>query len=562
MHKRRTVQESLRLLPRHAIKPFVPRRMILGPKLRNQVRHSRARNGGLEHSGLRDRPFRHVSAVRPSANPQPVRICDAALHQILHSRHHILVIAPAPIAAIRFDEFLSVSHRPANVRIKHRVSVRRQELPPRLDGVPPASRRPAVDQRNQRQLYFAIGCPRLQQRRFYFRPIKRLVLEKFRFTQRVLLPGIVQVRHLSRRALLVPYPDLLWLRRALRNKRDLSAGRQSQTPGSRWRWRQIMSRSIRRVAHQRIGKAVRREQNDRAIFLPMIILHGTVQARPRKISRRVCRHRQQHQIVRIWSVFARPDVADRLPIRRSANFPKWPARRHKLLHRSIRNLHAIDSFRVLVRLRTLRAFHDHPATGWQPGQFIEVPVRLRQRPRFAGCNVQNPQPRALVIFIHHARVVFVFLLLLFFLGLYIRREERDARAIRRPFERLNAALPLGDRPAFSPVRAHQENLLLVLVAIRKKRQLLPVRRPSRHRLRFRRKRKLPSRATLPLINPSVPRPFGSLRRLRNHKRQAPTIRRKLQLRNRPESQRRLRRKQSALIGRCRVLRRHCRGIGG
>src|SRR6266852_6955503 len=152
----------------------------------------------------------------------------------------------------------------------------------------------------------------------------------------------------------------------------------------------------------------------------------------------------------------------------------------------------------------------------------------------------------LVIFIHHARVVFVFLLLLFFFGLGVRRKERDARAIRRPFERLDAALPFRDRPAFSPVRAHQENLLLVLVAIRKKRQLLPVRRPSRHRLRFRRKRKLPSRTTLPLVNPNVPHPFGSLRRLRNHKRQPPSIRRKLQLRNRSQIQRSLRRKQSAL----------------
>src|SRR6266852_5827768 len=104
MHERRAIQKSLWLLPRNAVKPFVPRGMILCAKFRNQVRHPRARNRRLEHVCLRDRPLRHVPAVRPSSNSQLLRVRDAALHKILHARHHILEIAAAPIPAIRFHK--------------------------------------------------------------------------------------------------------------------------------------------------------------------------------------------------------------------------------------------------------------------------------------------------------------------------------------------------------------------------------------------------------------------------------------------------------------------------
>src|SRR5712671_2664378 len=149
MHEGRAIQKSLRLLPRNAIKPLIPRRMILRPKFRNQIRHPRPRNRRLEHVRLRNRPLRHISAVRPPANPQPIRVSNPPLQQILNARHHILEVPATPIPAIRLHKFLSISHRPANIRIKHRVPTRRQQLPPSLNRIRPSASRPAMNERNQ-----------------------------------------------------------------------------------------------------------------------------------------------------------------------------------------------------------------------------------------------------------------------------------------------------------------------------------------------------------------------------------------------------------------------------
>src|SRR6266436_7958941 len=104
----------------------------------------------------------------------------------------------------------------------------------------------------------------------------------------------------------------------------------------------------------------------------------------------------------------------------------------------------------------------------------------------------------LLVLVHHARIILIFLLLLFFLRLRIRRQERNLPPIWRPLKRLHAPLPFSHRPPFSSIRPHQVNLLLVFPAIRKKRQLFSVGRPSRREFRLRRKRKLSRHPARPL----------------------------------------------------------------
>src|SRR5467141_530609 len=320
-----------------------------------------------------------------------------------------------------------------------------------------------------------------------------------------------------------------------------------------------MPRSIRRIRHEQIRETIRRQQHHRSVLLPVIILHRAIEARPRQISRRMTRHRQQHQVVRLRPILPRSYITNRLPVRRNAHLPKWPEWLHELLHGSVRNLHAINSLCVLVRFRMLRSFHHNAVARRQPSKFIHFPASLGQRARLARRHVQNPKPRALGLLVHHARIILIFLLLLLFLCLRIRRQECNLLPVRRPLKRLHAPFPFRQRPPFPATGCHQENLLLLLRSIRKKRQLLAIRRPPRRQFRLRRKRKLPRRPARPVIHPNVPQPLRPLRRLRNYKRQPPPtcpersrgVRRKLQVRHRPQVQRSLRRKHLFLpITRC------------
>src|SRR5580700_2772712 len=124
---------------------------------------ARAGDCGFEVVRLRDRPLRHVTAVRPSANAKSRGVGDSTIYEILHAPHHILEVAAAPVAAVHFDEFLAVAARAPNVGIENRIAVRRQELAPNFDGVLPVACRSSMNQCDKRQFIFWIGSSGLQE---------------------------------------------------------------------------------------------------------------------------------------------------------------------------------------------------------------------------------------------------------------------------------------------------------------------------------------------------------------------------------------------------------------
>src|SRR5580704_4311564 len=114
--------------------------MFLTSVLGNQIGEACAGDRGFEVVRLRDRPLRHVAAVRPSANAKLRGTGDSTVNEILHAPHHILEVGTAPIAAVHLDEFLAVADRAANVGIKNCIAVCRQELTPNLNGILPVAR--------------------------------------------------------------------------------------------------------------------------------------------------------------------------------------------------------------------------------------------------------------------------------------------------------------------------------------------------------------------------------------------------------------------------------------
>src|SRR5260370_38522635 len=90
------------------------------------------------------------------------------------------------------------------MRKKNRVHPRRKKLSPGFDGILPGARGAAMDQGDERQLRFAVPAKRFQKRGFDFLTVEGFVLVELRGAKRVLLPGIIQLEDLLRRALLVP----------------------------------------------------------------------------------------------------------------------------------------------------------------------------------------------------------------------------------------------------------------------------------------------------------------------------------------------------------------------
>src|SRR5580704_8291188 len=111
------------------------------------------------------------------------------------------------------------------------------------------------------------------------------------------------------------------------------------------------------------------------------------------------------------------------------------------------------------------------------------------------------------------RVIFIFVLLFFGFTFRIGSEKSDLFAIGRPRKTMHAALAFGYGCSFSVVGSNYVNLLLI-VAIRKKRDLFPVGRPSRGSFILRRKCELPDHPRLLVIEPDMTRTpfaFGRLR---------------------------------------------------
>src|SRR5713101_4691588 len=182
MHKGRTVQKSGDPLwfVREAIEPLVVGRTLLGAVFGDEIGKAGARDGSLESRGLRDRPFRHVAAVRPPANGQLLGIGDATFDEVVDTGNCVAVIAAAPVTTIHLNKFLAVAARSADIWVKDSVAARSKELAPGFDGVLPGTRRAAMDQGDERQLRLAIIPERLQKSRFDFQAVEGLVFVEFR----------------------------------------------------------------------------------------------------------------------------------------------------------------------------------------------------------------------------------------------------------------------------------------------------------------------------------------------------------------------------------------------
>ena len=63
---------------------------------------------------------------------------------------------------------------------------------------------------DQWQFGFAVVIGGLQESGLDFQPIEGFVFVIFRGAERVLLPGIIEVRDLSSRRFIVPEPEFLW----------------------------------------------------------------------------------------------------------------------------------------------------------------------------------------------------------------------------------------------------------------------------------------------------------------------------------------------------------------
>src|SRR5439155_1125098 len=113
--------EAFRLFIWQPVEPFVISRAVLGAKLRRKIAHPRTRDRSLESLRLSDGPGRHVSAIRPPADSEPVRICDSAADQQIYAGHYVFEVSAAPVAAIHLQEAMAIPGRAANVRIEHRI---------------------------------------------------------------------------------------------------------------------------------------------------------------------------------------------------------------------------------------------------------------------------------------------------------------------------------------------------------------------------------------------------------------------------------------------------------
>src|ERR1700690_2395572 len=108
--------------------------------------------------------------------------------------------------------------------------------------------------------------------------------------------------------------------------------------------------------------------------------------------------------------------------------------------------------------------NDDVIAAWRPTEFRNVPRRGDDFPGLAGIHVKEPELGALVVFVGDMRIVFVLLFFFFGVRFGIRGGKRDLLAVRRPFERMNAALAFGERVGFAPVARNEINLSLLAAA--------------------------------------------------------------------------------------------------
>src|SRR6266849_3054738 len=328
MHERGAVEEAgdLFRFVRHAVDPLIVRGALLGAIFGDEVREARAGNRGFEARRLRNGPLRHVAAIRPAANGEPFAVGNTSCHEVVDARHHVAVIATAPVATIHLNEFLAVTAGASNVGIKNRVSSRRQELAPRFNGILPIARGPAVDQNDERQFGLAVVAAGFQESGFDFQAVEGFVSVELRRAERELFPGIVEVRDLLGGRFLIPEPEFLWRGRGMSKEDNITRIRcgKRRRIGRQGR-RRVFQGSFWGEGDELTSEAIGDDGQQAAVLAPPILKDGTIDAGASEILSGLFTLMNEHEVAWDWTIHAAAYERSGLAIGRHTNFAERTA---------------------------------------------------------------------------------------------------------------------------------------------------------------------------------------------------------------------------------------------
>src|SRR5580692_5278706 len=338
--------------------------MLLASVLRNQIRETRSRDCRFEVVRLRDGPLRHITAVRPTANAQLRDVGDAAVDEILDAPHHVLEVGGAPIAAIHLDEFLAVTDRTANIGIENGITSGRKELAPDFDGVLPIACRPSMDQCDEREFILWIGSSGFQESRFNLQTVEGFVFVEFGRAEGELFPGIIEVRKLSRRILLIPQPEFGRRRGGLSRENDFAGVRDGEGVNvARRRITWIFAHAFRRKTNQLVSEAIFVEREHGAVFRPSMLGDGAIEAGAGEIACGALVDVQKHQVMRRGAVHAGANVTDRCAVVRYLQVVKRAVWSEDQPAGATWNRNRKNSMRLLIGFRMIGGADDDAVAG-------------------------------------------------------------------------------------------------------------------------------------------------------------------------------------------------------
>src|SRR4029077_692590 len=128
---------------------------------------------------------------------------------------------------------------------------------------------------------------------------------------------------------------------------------------------------------------------------------------------------------------------------------------------------------VLIRLGVVRGAEHQTRAGRMPHGLADFPFEIGEGFGISSVDSEQPQAGVFIIFVGHARVVFVFFLLFFPFGLCVGGKKGDLFAVGRPVKILHAALSFGEGAGFAAVCVHGVDLLL-FVAVGKESELFAI----------------------------------------------------------------------------------------
>ena len=112
--------------------------------------------------------------------------------------------------------------------------------------------------------------------------------------------------------------------------------------------------------------------------------------------------------------------------------------------RAVLQIDGVDRLVELIGVRLGRRRRDQPVAVGRRTRSVRcgtAPVVICFSARDP--SVEHPDPRQTILFLRDARIVLVLLALLLRLGLRLGHQQRDARAVRRPAERVDPLLAIG-----------------------------------------------------------------------------------------------------------------------